>query len=115
MLKGVPLSLVGIKRLGKVSNCCLSHLQTIDSLIAWRFMGKKMIKADIRKHSSKHVLITGSSGLIGSQASRFFADLGCTVHGIDNDMRKYFFGNEASTRWNKERLKKDLKDKYIHY
>ena len=78
-------------------------------------MGKKMLKAGTRKHSSKHVFITGSSGLIGSQASRFFADLGFTVHGMDNDMRQYFFGNEASTRWNKEKLKKDLKDKYIHY
>lgn len=63
----------------------------------------------------KNILITGSSGLIGSEASIFFASLGFRVIGIDNDMRKYFFGTQASTKWNRERLKKNLKDKYIHH
>ena len=59
------------------------------------------------------VLITGSSGLIGSQAARYFAGKGYKIVGIDNDMRAYFFGPEASTAWNKEDLEKEIKD-YIH-
>jgi CDP-paratose 2-epimerase len=49
-------------------------------------------------------LITGSSGLIGSESVRFFADKFDHVIGIDNDMRAYFFGANASTQWNTERL-----------
>ena len=45
------------------------------------------------------ILITGSGGLIGSEAARFFHGLGLEVHGVDNDMRRYFFGAEASTAW----------------
>jgi CDP-paratose 2-epimerase len=44
-------------------------------------------------------VITGSNGLIGSEAVRFFCDKGFNVVGIDNDMRKYFFGDDASTKW----------------
>ena len=44
-------------------------------------------------------IITGSAGLIGSEATRYFASQGMTVIGIDNDMRREFFGEEASTRW----------------
>lgn len=47
----------------------------------------------------KTVIITGSAGLIGSEATKFFCDKGFKVVGIDNDMRKYFFGEEASTKW----------------
>ena len=53
-------------------------------------------------------LITGSAGLIGSEAARFFAGLGMDVVGIDNDMRRYFFGDEASTRWNRSRLERQV-------
>lgn len=60
------------------------------------------------------VIITGSGGLVGSEASAFFADLGFEIVGIDNDMRKVFFGNNASTRWQQERLKKELGKKYHH-
>ena len=63
----------------------------------------------------KKILITGSAGLIGSEAAKFFAAKGFEIHGIDNDMRKYFFGKEASTKWSRERLKEQLKEKYIHY
>jgi len=59
-------------------------------------------------------LVTGSAGLIGSEAATFFADLGLEVVGIDNDMRSRFFGAEASTKWNQRRLKTDLGDKYRH-
>jgi CDP-paratose 2-epimerase len=53
-------------------------------------------------------IITGSAGLIGSEAVRHFAKVGFKIVGIDNDMRQVFFGAEASTRWNLERLKKEV-------
>lgn len=64
---------------------------------------------------NKKVLITGSAGLVGSESAKFFAELGFDVHGIDNNMRQYFFGEEASTEWSKKDLIKKLKDKYTHY
>ncbi|MET0213736.1 MAG: hypothetical protein ABW292_12065, partial [Vicinamibacterales bacterium] len=42
------------------------------------------------------VLITGTSGPIGSEATRFFADQGFDAVGVDNDMRRYFFGEDGS-------------------
>jgi CDP-paratose 2-epimerase len=60
------------------------------------------------------VLITGSAGLIGSEAAKFFAELGLEVVGIENDMRGHFFGPEASTKWNQQRLKTELGSKYRH-
>ncbi len=51
-------------------------------------------------------IVTGSAGLIGSEAVGFFADLGMDVVGVDNDMRSYFFGEEASTSWNRQRLER---------
>lgn len=62
----------------------------------------------------KTVLVTGSAGLIGSEAVRFFADKGFKVIGIDNDYRKYFFGSSASTSWNRNKLKKEIVD-YTHF
>ena len=59
-------------------------------------------------------LITGSAGLIGSESACFFHEKGLQIIGIDNDMRKFFFGEEASTEWNRESLKKEIPD-YIHY
>jgi CDP-paratose 2-epimerase len=59
-------------------------------------------------------IITGSAGLIGSEAVRFFGRLGMHVVGIDNDMRKFFFGDEASTQWNRQRLEQEV-EKYEHY
>lgn len=56
------------------------------------------------------IIITGSAGLIGSEASRFFHQQGFDVIGIDNDMRAYFFGQEASTQWNTAKQKKELKN-----
>lgn len=61
------------------------------------------------------VLVTGSAGLIGSEAVHFFAHLGFTVIGIDNDMRSYFFGSAASTTWNRDLLKETYNDRYRHY
>lgn len=59
-------------------------------------------------------IVTGSGGLIGSEAAAFFARLGMDVVGIDNDMRRYFFGEEASTAWNAARLQSDYPN-YTHY
>jgi CDP-paratose 2-epimerase len=53
-------------------------------------------------------LITGSAGLIGSEAALFFANKGFDIVGVDNDMRQYFFGKEASTAWNVARLKSEI-------
>ena len=60
------------------------------------------------------VVITGSGGLVGSESSSFFADLGFEIVGIDNNMRKVFFGDNASTHWQQEALKKNLGKKYNH-
>ena len=59
-------------------------------------------------------IVTGSAGLIGSEASRHFAKSGLTVVGIDNDMRAEFFGAEASTKWQQSQLEKELGDSYVH-
>lgn len=61
----------------------------------------------------KKALVTGSAGLIGSQSVQFLINKGYTVIGIDNDMRKYFFGEEASTRWNNDALKEKFPETYI--
>jgi CDP-paratose 2-epimerase len=55
--------------------------------------------------SYKTTLITGSSGLIGSEAVEHFDRLGHEVHGIDNNMRAVFFGEQGDTTWNLERLR----------
>ncbi|MGD1044800.1 MAG: NAD-dependent epimerase/dehydratase family protein [Bacteroidota bacterium] len=47
----------------------------------------------------KTIIITGAAGLIGSESAKFFCQKGYNVVGIDNDMRKYFFGEQASTKW----------------
>jgi len=61
-----------------------------------------------------NLLVTGSGGLVGSESVRFFSKLGFDVFGIDNDMRKSFFGEEASTKWNIERLGCEIKN-YQHF
>lgn len=59
-------------------------------------------------------VITGSAGLIGSQAARHFAEVGLTVVGVDNDMRKVFFGEDSSTAWMATELERDLGASYVH-
>ena len=54
------------------------------------------------------VLITGSAGLIGAEAVRFFHAKGFSVVGVDNDMRRYFFGEEASTTWSRLQLEETV-------
>ena len=59
-------------------------------------------------------LITGSSGLIGSESAYFFSSQGFDIVGIDNNFRQVFFGKEGSTIWQKNKLKNKIK-KYKHF
>ena len=59
-------------------------------------------------------LVTGSAGLIGSEAVRWFSKKGMKIVGLDNDMRAHFFGADASTHWNQKRLQNELKEGYTH-
>ena len=58
-------------------------------------------------------IITGSAGLIGSEASEYFAKKDFQIIGLDNNLREYFFGADGSTQWNKQRLESGLKN-YQH-
>ncbi len=60
------------------------------------------------------VIVTGSAGLIGSETVQFFCDKGFEVVGIDNDMRRRFFGAEASTDWNRSQLEQRFPTSYTH-
>ncbi len=59
-------------------------------------------------------IITGCSGLIGSEATKFFHAKGFDVVGIDNNMREYFFGRDGSVSWNTQALKAELTG-FVHY
>jgi len=56
------------------------------------------------------VLVTGSSGLIGSEVVSYFCNLGLDVNGVDNNMRADFFGPGGDTRWNQKRLESQFKN-----
>jgi len=62
----------------------------------------------------KIAIITGSAGLIGSETVDFFSNKFDKIIGIDNNMRKYFFGNNASTEWNKLLIESKYSN-YKHY
>ena len=62
----------------------------------------------------KTVLITGSNGLIGSTAVTFFASKADLVLGLDNNMRKHFFGNDGDTKWRELKLKNKFKNFVPH-
>ncbi|MEK6221252.1 MAG: hypothetical protein N2D54_03295, partial [Chloroflexota bacterium] len=59
-------------------------------------------------------IISGAAGLIGSEAAEYFSNLGMQVLGIDNNMRERFFGEDASTNWQRDQLLKNLNN-YTHY
>ena len=61
------------------------------------------------------LLVTGSSGLIGSEVVIHFAQNGWTVHGVDNNQRAVFFGPQGDTRWNQQRLKDCLGAAFAHH
>ncbi len=60
------------------------------------------------------VIITGSNGLVGSESVNFFCNKNYEVLGIDNNLRKFFFGNDGSTSWIKRKIIKNHK-KYKHF
>ncbi len=62
----------------------------------------------------KRMLVTGSSGLIGSEVCAYFHGQGWLIHGVDNNTRATFFGPQGDTRWNQRRLQADLK-KFRHH
>lgn len=62
----------------------------------------------------KKLLVTGSSGLIGSEVCLHFARLGWEIHGLDNNQRAVFFGPQGDTRWNQERLSALIKNFHHH-
>jgi CDP-paratose 2-epimerase len=62
----------------------------------------------------KRVVITGSSGLIGSESVTYFDKRGWEVYGVDNNMRQDFFGPDGDTTWNLERLRRVTKH-FTHY
>lgn len=64
--------------------------------------------------AEKSILVSGSSGLIGSEVSTHFAELGWSVHGLDNNQRSIFFGEAGDTRWNQKRLQSTLPDFQHH-
>ncbi len=55
----------------------------------------------------KKIIVTGSSGLIGSEVVSFFSKKNYEIYGIDNNQREVFFGKEGSTRWNQKRLEQE--------
>lgn len=57
----------------------------------------------------KKILVTGSSGLIGSEVCMYFGERGYVVHGLDNNQRAVFFGPAGDTRWNQRRLAESIK------
>ena len=59
------------------------------------------------------VLVTGSAGLIGGETVRFFSEKGFDCVGVDNDMRSYYFGDDASTKWNRQAIQEKYPS-YVH-
>src|SRR5689334_7055062 len=64
--------------------------------------------------SQPTVLVTGSAGLIGSEVCSYFAARGHAVHGLDNNQRAAFFGPAGDTRWNQQRLARELPS-FVHH
>ena len=62
----------------------------------------------------RKILVTGSSGLIGSEVCSFFASKRWEIHGIDNNQRAAFFGVHGDTRWNQKRLQENIKNFHHH-
>jgi CDP-paratose 2-epimerase len=64
--------------------------------------------------AAKIALVTGSSGLIGSECVAFLDARGWTVHGVENNMRRDFFGEHGDTTWNLERLRRETR-RFAHH
>jgi CDP-paratose 2-epimerase len=66
------------------------------------------------RSAKRKILVTGSSGLIGSEVCLYFATQGWEIHGIDNNQRAVFFGVKGDTRWNQQRLERTIKE-FVHH
>lgn len=62
----------------------------------------------------KKILVTGSSGLVGSEVCTYFGEGGYTIHGLDNNQRAVFFGPAGDTRWNQRRLAESI-NRFEHH
>jgi CDP-paratose 2-epimerase len=69
---------------------------------------------EIKIKKMNKILVTGSSGLIGSEMVNHFSNIGWDVHGIDNNQRAIFFGEQGDTRWNQKRLEETTKN-FTHH
>ncbi len=76
--------------------------------------GRASGKSSLSANPARKLLVTGSSGLIGSEVTAFFCESGWRVFGIDNNMRADFFGASGDTRWNRGRIEKQYPN-YIHH
>ncbi|QDA61944.1 NAD-dependent epimerase/dehydratase family protein [Hymenobacter jejuensis] len=63
----------------------------------------------------RKLLVTGSSGLIGSEVAVHFAERGWQIYGLDNNQRAVFFGPQGDTRWNQSRLAIQLGSAFHHH
>ena len=63
----------------------------------------------------KKILVSGSSGLIGTEVCLYFANQGWEIHGIDNNQRAVFFGATGDTRWNQSRIAGAIGKNFHHY
>jgi CDP-paratose 2-epimerase len=79
------------------------------------FLSGACIKGSFKTMKAmRKLLVTGSSGLIGSEVATYFSHRGWDVHGVDNNMRAFFFGPEGDTRWNQRRLQETL-PRFTHH
>ena len=62
----------------------------------------------------KSILVTGSSGLVGSEVCAYFSSKGYAIHGLDNNQRAVFFGSNGDTRWNQKRLQESIRT-FMHH
>lgn len=62
----------------------------------------------------KRIIVTGSSGLIGSEVCTYFSAIGWEIHGFDNNQRAVFFGESGDNRWNQHRLQNAIKNFHHH-
>jgi CDP-paratose 2-epimerase len=82
-------------------------------MAACRQQSRQLVSA-IKLNRIMNVLVTGSSGLIGSEVCAAFSRIGYSVHGIDNNQRAVFFGPAGDTRWNQRRLESTLQN-FTHH
>jgi CDP-paratose 2-epimerase len=74
--------------------------------------GRRQEETDVSR--SRRLLVTGSSGLVGSEMCTWFAAEGWEVHGVDNNQRAVFFGPAGDTRWNQARLEREVPG-FVHH